>query len=83
MNDIEKTNLLKNRVQQEKNNSLKAEEISQVNNSIEFLINFVTTILGCYGAQWVLLTHFHRQPFGFLQSTLIFIAIISTLNYKK
>lgn len=83
MIDVEKTNLLKNRVKQEKNNSLKSEEISQVSSNIDFLIRFLTKLLGFYGAQWVLLTHFHTQPFGFLQSVLIFITITSTLNFKK
>jgi len=85
MIDVEKTNLLKNRVKQEKINSEKNDpaQTTELSQNLQFLIAFITRILGFYGAQWVFLTHFHRVPFSFLESLLIFITFIALLNYKK
>ena len=83
MIDIEKTNLLKNRVQQEKQEAIKNEQTNEFNNKLDLLINSITITLSFYGSQWFILTKFHTSPLNFSESLLILISVFSILNYKK
>jgi hypothetical protein len=82
MIDVEKTNQLKNRIQREKSESPEPNNNAALAN-IDFLIVITAKVLAFYGAQWVLLTHFKQQPFNVIESILIFMTILSTLNLLK
>jgi hypothetical protein len=82
MIDVEKTNQLKNRIQREKSESPEPNNNAALAN-IDFLIVITAKVLTFYGAQWVLLTHFKQQPFNVIESILIFMTIVSTVNLSK
>jgi hypothetical protein len=78
MIDFEKTNLLRQKIADEKIN-----DGSERPNHFAFLLLFVAKFLAIYGTLWLILTKFNYTPFNFLETLVIYLTFMSTLWKRK
>jgi len=78
MIDFEKTNLLRQKIADEKSG-----DGNEQPNRFAFLLLFVAKFLAIYGALWLILTKFNYTPFNFLETSVIYLAFMSTLWKRK
>jgi len=71
MVDVEKTNLLRQKIAEKKN------EDNESPNKLGLLVLSVAKFLAFYGSLWIVLTKFHNTPFNILESLLIYLGIAS------
>ena len=81
MIDKQKTEFLRKRIQQEKNEGESIE--STGSSSLSFLLYFIARYFAFYGAQWLVLTKVGTMPFNLLETTIIYFAIIGIFANKK
>ena len=78
MIDFEKTNLLRQKIADEK-----ISDGSERPNHFSFLLLFVAKFLAIYGTLWLILTKFNYNPFNFLETLVIYLTFMSTLWKRK
>jgi hypothetical protein len=78
MIDFEKTNLLRQKIAEEKTG-----DGNERPNHFVFLLLFVAKFLAFYGALWLTLTKFNYIPFNFLETTVIYLGINAILWKRK
>lgn len=78
MIDFEKTNLLRQKIAEEKSS-----DSNEQPNRFAFLLLFVAKFLAFYGALWLVLTKFNYIPFNFLETVVIYLGFMSILWKRK
>ena len=78
MIDFEKTNLLRQKIAEEKSG-----DSDERPNRFAFLLLFVAKFLAFYGALWLTLNKFNYTPFNFLETTVIYLGFIAILWKRK
>jgi len=81
MIDKQKTEFLRKRIQQEKNESDSTE--TKGSSALAFLLYFIARYFAFYGAQWLILTKFGNTPFNLLETIIIYFAIVGIFANKK
>jgi hypothetical protein len=78
MIDFEKTNLLRQKIADEKSG-----DGDERPNRFSFLLLFVAKFLAFYGTIWLTLTKFNYTPFNFLETVVIYLGFMSILCKRK
>ncbi len=78
MIDFEKTNLLRQKIAEEKTG-----DGNERPKHFSFLLAFVAQFLAFYGALWLTLTKFNCIPFNFLETFVIYFGLIAVLWKRK
>jgi hypothetical protein len=78
MIDFEKTNLLRQKIADEK-----LSDGSERPNHFAFLLLFVAKFLIFYGALYLTLTKFNKIPFNFLESLVVYFGLLAILWKRK
>lgn len=78
MIDFEKTNLLRQKIAGEK-----SVDENEIPNRFSFLLLFVAKFLAFYGTIWLALTKFNYTPFNFLETSVIYLGLMSILCKRK
>ena len=88
MIDRQKTDFLRKRIQQEKQESTELTESEELtdtkaSSSLTFLLYFIARYFAFHGAQWLVLTKGGIAPFNLLETIIIYFAVIGIFANKK
>lgn len=78
MIDFDKTNLLRQKIAEEKSG-----DVSESPTQFIFLLLFVAKFLAFYGASYLILTKFNYIPFNILETVVIYLGLADILWKRK